>query len=96
MYAQGSYNASLHLTNYIVYLEKGSNFDKNDYLKDFVIGSEKSDVSSYLPSGFSLRTSGTVNTNEPGVYSVSYYLSYKYSANVTYTGFSKLIVVVEE
>ena len=96
VYAQGAYNASLHLKNYIVYIEKDSDFDKNDYLKEFIIGSEKTDISSYLPSGFSLRTTGAVDTSVPGVYSVSYYVTYKSAGDISYSGFSKLIVVVEE
>ena len=96
VYAQGAYNASLRLTDYIIYLDKDSEFDKNDYLKEFIIGSEKIDISAYLPSGFSIRTSGSVDTSVPGVYSVSYYATYNNTGNIGYTGFSKLIVVVEE
>ncbi|MBP3324714.1 MAG: hypothetical protein J6M16_11060 [Clostridia bacterium] len=101
VYSQGTYNASLSLSDYIIYLKKGDAFNKTDYLGSFTIGNEKTNLGANLPSGFYLRTEGEVNTDEAGVYSLSYYVTYQsqgtgYGAGQSYKGFSKLIVVVEE
>lgn len=101
IYSQGTYNASLSLKDYIIYLKKGDSFNRTDYLGSFTVGSEKTNLSANLPSGFYLRTEGEVNTDEAGVYSLSYYVTYQsqgtgYGAGQSYKAFSKLIVVVEE
>lgn len=101
VYPQGTYEASLSLKNYLVYLPKDANFNRNDYLKSFTLNGETTDLSGYLPSGFYLRTNGEVDTSTPGIYSVSYYVTQQvgsdnYGIGQAYQGYAKLIVVVEE
>lgn len=88
------YNADVTLTEYLVYLEKGSRFDSRAYLKSFVVRGEPVDVSSEIPEEISVDINSKVRVNEPGLYEVSYVLSQTVDAN-TYTGMAKLIVVVE-
>lgn len=101
VYAAGTYEASLSLTQYLVYLSVGSSFRADSYLGDFTLNQETTSLRGRLPDGFSLRTSGMVNTKTPGVYSVAYTVTYtpEYEGNIQtiqkYTGYSKLIVVVE-
>ena len=88
------YNADVTLTEYLVYLEKGSRFDSRAYLKSFVVRGEPVDVSSEIPEEISVDINSKVRVNEPGLYEVSYVLSQTVDAN-TYTGMAKLIVIVE-
>lgn len=101
VYAAGTYEASLTLTQYLVYLPVGATFRAESYLGDYTLNQETVSLSSGLPENFSLRTSGRVSTNTPGVYPVAYTVTYtpEYEENIQlirrYTGYSKLIVVVE-
>lgn len=102
VYSAGTYEAGLTLTQYLVYLSVGSNFRAESYLGEFTLNQETTTFHGSLPDNFSLRTSGKVNTKTPGVYSVSYTVTYtpEYEDRIPtiqqkYTGYSKLIVVVE-
>lgn len=101
VYASGAYEAKLTLTDYLIYLDVGSAFSVNSYLKDFTRSLETVSLRNGLPEDYSLKTTGTVDTSTPGVYSVSYKVTYTKvnekdsSLNQSYTGYSKLIVVVE-
>ena len=51
-----------------------------------------------FPRELDLKISGTVDTNTPGVYTVQYLVTYKENGAITdrtYTGYSKLVVIVE-
>ena len=101
VYDPKDYNATLTLTNYLIYLEAGETFNASRYLNSFTYSDETTSLSTRLPYGFSLETEGTVQTNTPGVYTVAYRVTYKdpsaasTSLSRTYEGYSKLIVVVE-
>ena len=101
VYSAGTYAAGLTLTQYLVYLSVGSNFRAEAYLEDFTLNQETTSLRRGLPDNYSLRTSGSVNTNKPGVYSVAYTVTYtpeheeRIQTVQKYTGYSKLIVVVE-
>lgn len=88
------YNAEVILSEYLVYLEKGSRFDSRAYLRSFVVRGEPVSVHSEIPEDISVDINSKVRMNEPGVYEVSYVLSQTVGMN-TYTGMAKLIVVVE-
>ena len=88
------YVADVELTDYMIYLERGADFKPRDYLKGFILRGEFIDVHSMVPSDIELEISNGVNTNEPGVYEVSYILSKSLNLN-TYSGIARLIVVVE-
>lgn len=97
----GLYNADLALTSYLVYLDKGASFDAGDYLGEFRIGTEQVSLRGGLPAGFTLKTTGNVNTREPGVYTIAYKVTYVSSDSVSfgydrsYVGYAELNVVVE-
>lgn len=97
----GIYNAALSLTDYLVYLPKGSQFDAQEYLDSFTWLGEERHLGGRLPTDYSLKTRGTVRTGEPGVYTVEYRVTYtdrderNPEFDRKYTGYSKLIVVVE-
>lgn len=101
VYTADTYNASLSLTDYLIYLPEGSSFDAEDYLDTFTVAGEKYSLESGLPRNFSLKTSGQVSTQTPGTYVVEYRVTYtdrneaSPDLNKEYTGYSKLIVVVE-
>ena len=90
IYPAGLYNAAVTLTDYLVYVEQGSRFDARDYLESFQKGTE----TAYLQdssSGVSVSCDSDVNTYVPGTYCVTYTVK-----SGSYTGYTRLIVVVEE
>lgn len=97
----GIYNASLELTDYLIYLPKGSSFNAEQYLSSFTWLGEEYSLEGGLPMDYSLRTRGTVRTGYPGVYAIEYRVTYtdrdekNPDFDRKYTGYSKLIVVVE-
>lgn len=101
VYSSDLYNAGLTLTNYLVYLPMGSAFNPQKYLDTFTLLGEEISLENGLPADYELRTSGQVMTQMPGVYPVEFRLTYtdRHETNPDldreYTGYSKLIVVVE-
>lgn len=101
VHAAGAYDGVLNLTEYLVYVPVGTTFLAETYLEDFTLNHETVSFKRGLPEGYSLRTSGRINTNTPGVYSVGFTVTYtpENEGNTQmvrkYTGYSKLIVVVE-
>lgn len=101
VYATGTYNADLALTDYLIYLPMGADFSPEDYLESFTLKGEPVNLRDGLPQNYSLRTKGQVQTQQPGVYCVEYRMTYAVRHdtdsqwNQEYTGYSKLIVVVE-
>ena len=97
IYPAGSYQGSLKLTDYLIYLPAGAQFDAKSYLSQYTLGTDTTVLNGSLPGDFSLRTTGSVDTGTPGVYSVAYEVTYNKAdgVNSAYTGYSKLIVVVE-
>ena len=96
------YTATLSLNSYLVYLHAGDSFRPQDYLHSFTLAGETTRLNGRVPADFSLHTVGSVRTDTPGVYTLNYLLSYTEQsdnpavASRKYTGYSKLIVVVEE
>ena len=102
VYPVGTYQASVSLTDYLIYLPVGATFNPKDYLNSFSMGNETTSLENGIPKDLSLQTVGTVNTKIPGVYSVGYTVTYAVTntgnpgESRTYSGYSKLIVVVED
>lgn len=102
VYTAGAYRAYVSLTDYLIYLPVGATFNSKDYLDSFSIGNETTSLRNGLPQGLSLQTTGTVDTKTPGVYSIGYTVTYTVldsrapEESQSYSGYSKLIVVVEE
>ena len=95
VYAPNTYDATVTLSDYLIYLDTGASFNPSHYLEDFVQGIETVSLSSGMPSGFSLQLSGSVDTQTPGVYALSYRVTRTLENSRRYTGFARLIVVVE-
>lgn len=94
IYPSNRYDAQLELTEYLVYLNVGSRFQSGDYLDNVQIQGDTISLRNGLPDGANVRIGGKVDTGTPGVYTVFYTLTYPRDAH-TYTGYTKLIVVVE-
>ena len=90
IYPAGMYNATITLTDYLVYVEQGSRFNYLDYLESFQKGTETIFLGD-SSSDVSVSCDSDVNTNAPGTYSVTYT-----AKSGSYTGYTRLIVVVEE
>lgn len=88
------YAADVRLSDYLIYLDRGSAFNARSYLKEFIFRGEPIDMTRGTPEGVSVEIDNGVNMNEPGVYEVSYILSKSLNMNM-YSGIAKLIVVVE-
>lgn len=98
VYAVGTYGATLTLTDYLIYLPVGGKLDAEGYLDAYTRGSAKASLRSGLPEGYSLEIKSDVKPNVPGVYTVEYRVTHTVGTEVsaqTYTGYAKLIVVVE-
>lgn len=89
------YNAQLTLTDYLVYIRAGDDFDYMDYLKDFTVREDTVHLNGRVPSGVTLRTAGHVETEVPGVYTLSMTMTQQ-QGSLEYVGYTRLIVVVEE
>lgn len=95
------YEAELNLKEYLIYLPVGAEFKAASYLNVFSLMGEKMVLDGRLPTNYTLKTAGTVDTQTPGVYPVEYRVTYteRHDTNPDldreFTGYSKLIVVVE-
>lgn len=101
VYDHEMYDARLLLKNYLVYMPAGTNFAPNSYLETFILGGEEVSLENGLPKDYTLKLKGGVQTNTPGTYVVEYRVTYTQrnennpSLDRSWTGYSKLIVVVE-
>lgn len=99
--ASNSYDATLTLTDYLIYLPKGETFQARSYLDCFTYRTEEVSLRAGLPEGFSLKLTGEVQTQVPGVYTVGYTVTYTIRHEINseldqkIISYSKLIVVVE-
>ena len=97
VYTSGTYEATLSLTDYLVYLPVGGELDAKSYLDTFTLGGSIS-LRDGLPEGYTLKMNSNVQPDIPGVYTVEYRVTQTVSTDTyarDYTGYSKLIVVVE-
>lgn len=90
IYPAGMYNATVTLSDYLVYVEQESRFDYLDYLESFQKGAETILLRG-SSSDVSVSCDSDVNTNVPGTYSVTYTVK-----SGSFTGYTRMIVVVEE
>lgn len=97
----GRYEADLTLTDYLIYLPVGSDFQAKDYLDGFTHRNKIISLQNGVPEDFSVNISSDVSTSQEGVYTVTYKVTYtvRNEQNSLYdqkfTGYSRLIVVVE-
>lgn len=90
----GTFQGTLELRDYVVYLNVGDPFDETDYPLSFTLGGQTLEFNRKLPEKFHLQIDNYVDNQTPGVYEVNYTLTY-IENGYTYTGYSKLFVVVE-
>lgn len=90
VYPAGLYNATVTLSEYLIYLKQGDRFNYKDYLNTLQTGVETISLCSDS-YGVSVSCDSDVDTSTPGVYSAAYTVK-----SGTYTGYTRLIVVVEE
>ena len=95
VYPAGKYNATLSLTDYIVYLRVGESFSAEAYLNKFTMYGQTVSLRTGVGEDLQLQITGVVDTGKAGVYPVSYTVTRQYG-NQLYAGYSRLIVVVEE
>ena len=98
IYAADAYNATLTLTDYLIYLPAGQELDVESYLKSYTRGNATVSLRGGLPEGCTLDVKNQVQTDVPGVYTVEYRVSQTVGTGAsarTNTGYAKLIVVVE-
>lgn len=76
--------ADITLSAYLVYIDKGSEFDANSYFVGYTVNGI------YVENSYAIRTSGNVDTSKSGVYTVDYIYGYGDS-----TSRARLVVVVE-
>lgn len=101
VYSPEEYEAELTLKEYMIYLPVGGIFNAKFYPESITYQRETTELGSYLPENYTLEIDGDVDTNTPGVYPVTYTLTYteknQWTQKITkeYVGYSKLIVVVE-
>lgn len=98
VYAADAYNATLTLTDYLIYLPAGEELDAESYLKAYTKGNATVSLRGGLPEGCTLDIKNQVQTDVPGVYTVEYRVSQTVGTGAsarTNTGYAKLIVVVE-
>lgn len=100
VYASGTYQASMSLTDYLIYLPAGSDFDPARYLKNVTYRNETISLENGMPENVTLRTEGAVDTATAGVYCIDYTVNVSTEAvgmaqSQTYSAHSRLIVVVE-
>lgn len=98
VYAADTYNATLTLTDYLIYLPAGEELDAESYLKAYTKGNATVSLRGGLPEGCTLDIKNQVQTDIPGVYTVEYRVSQTVGTGTnarTNTGYAKLIVVVE-
>jgi hypothetical protein len=99
VYASGTYNAKLTLTDYLVYLPQGGTFDAAGYLKEFTAGKDSIALQGGNMNNFAAKISGLPDMQTPGVYAVDYRISRQEETTSAirqeYVAYSRLIVIVE-
>lgn len=88
VYPADSYNAKVELKKYLIYMKKGGTFAADSYFKSLIAGVRKYGADD---EDLEMDIDSDVKTREPGVYSVTYYVTHG-----DFKGCSRLLVVVEE
>lgn len=98
VYTPGLNEVAMTLTEYLIYLEPGDQFNARDYLDELTVGRDIIALGRNFPDSVKLTVSGEVETGVPGVYEIDYHIAYcpvPQRPEQTYNAYSKLIVVVE-
>lgn len=98
VYAAGTYDAVVTLTDYLVYLPVGGQLDEESYLEEYIRAGSAVALWEALPEDYSLDIISNVQPDVPGVYTVEYRVTQTVGTGTNaraHTGYAKLIVVVE-
>lgn len=96
VYPADSYNGELELKEYLIYLSVGDSFRPEAYLKALRTRQQELMLQPNYPEGVQVRIQNGVNTSTPGVYAVTYTVTHTDERGQETTGYSRLMVVVEE
>ena len=99
VYATGIYDATVTLRDYLIYLPAGSKFNPQTYLSSYTHAGNTVSLVGGVPAGYKLDIKSDVQPDVPGVYTVEYRVTQTTTTGDgsvrNYTGYAKLIVVVE-
>lgn len=101
VYDAEDYTAELTLKDYLVYLPVNAIFNPKFYPDTFTFQRETTELGPILPDNYTLEITGDVDVHTPGIYPLTYTLTYAEKNTVTqkvtkeFIGFSRLIVIVE-
>lgn len=98
VYAAGTYDATVTLTDYLIYLPLGRELDAKSYLDAYSRSGTTVSLRNGLPEGYTLELVSDVQPDKPGVYTVEYRVTQTVGTESNakaYIGYAKLIVVVE-
>lgn len=95
VYPDDAYNASVTLSEWLVYVPAGAEFDADKYPTLFTTVYEEISLDEGAFEEVELIVESNVDVNIPGVYTVKY-RAVKDMNGRSYVGYTKLIVVVEE
>lgn len=90
VYRGNPYNAEIRLDSYLIYLKKGEVFDAAAHLVSLTAGAESISLAP-PPSGCMVSIASDVDTQTPGVYTVTYSVIMN-----QYKGCTRLLAVVED
>ena len=98
VYPAENYDATVTLTDYLVYIPVGGQLDAESYLDEYIRAGSALALWEPLPDGYSVDIQSDVQTDVPGVYTVAYRVTQTVGSGANaknHTGYAKLIVVVE-
>lgn len=101
VYNPEDYTAELTLKEYLIYVPVNGIFNAKFYPDTITYQRETSDLGPILPENYTMEITGEVDTRTPGIYPVTYTLTYSekniWTQKVVkeFVGFSRLIVIVE-
>ena len=99
VYEAGLYDATLKLTDYLIYLPVGTELNVESFLDSYNrlgVSGVSFSLQNALPKGYSLDIKNYVLPHVPGVYTVEYRVAQETEdGGKVHTGYAKLIVVVE-
>ena len=91
VYPAGEFNASVTLSQYLVYLKQGTAFLPRQYIQAFDTGYHETPLAQLEADNAEIEILSDVKTDVCGTYTVTYTITHR-----NYTGCGRLVVVVEE
>lgn len=98
VYESGLYDATVTLTDYLIYMPVGGTLAPESYLEEYIRAGSAVALWETLPEGYAIEIENNVQPDVPGVYTISYWVTQTVGTGAnakSHTGYAKLIVVVE-